>query len=189
MKRRRFVQAASACAMALVVNGAAAGDGDVSHLFGARVVDNARFKSPYLTADLDGDGVVDRIYIVIVKRGSSENGFAKDATVISGLWHSEPLGASGEDFALAIVLAKGERKFVLTAHEPAGADYFDSPIWSVPSIPLTIATRGSKQFLAFQKQEPRIMHDAVVVGSEAGIDTALYWNGKTFALFEPPEEP
>jgi len=28
-----------------------------------------------------------------------------------------------------------------------------------------------------------------VLGTEAGIDTALYWNGKTFALFEPNEEP
>jgi len=34
-----------------------------------------------------------------------------------------------------------------------------------------------------------IAKKALVVGTEAGIDTALYWTGKGYALFSPEEEP
>ena len=32
-------------------------------------------------------------------------------------------------------------------------------------------------------------HDILVVGTEAGIDTALYWTGQSYAWFQPVEEP
>src|SRR5262249_2976490 len=67
--------------------------------------------------------------------------------------------------------------------------YFDTPIWSGSTPPVAVAKRGSKAFREFQKQEKRIQHDVLVLGTEAGIDTALYWNGKTFALFQPNQEP
>jgi hypothetical protein len=108
----------------------------------------------------------------------------------SKLFYSEPLGAHAEKLALAIVLAKGKRKFLITGYEGEGVtDFFASPMWSEKSVPLSIAKKGSQAWRDFQQQEKRIRNDVLVVGTEAGIDMALYWNGKAFALFEPSEEP
>jgi lipopolysaccharide assembly outer membrane protein LptD (OstA) len=41
----------------------------------------------------------------------------------------------------------------------------------------------------FNAEEPGIKHDILVVGTEAGIDTALFWNGQNYVLFSPAEEP
>jgi len=56
-------------------------------------------------------------------------------------------------------------------------------------VPLSLAKRGSKVFADFQRQKKAIRNDVLVVGTEAGIDTALYWTGKGYALFSPDEEP
>ena len=162
----------------------------VTPLFGSRVSENARFKAPYLTADLDGDGAADAIYLVSIAAASPKAVIAADVTVSSRLFYSQPLGAHAEKLALAIVLAKGKRKFLITGYEGEGVtDFFDSPMWGETSIPLSVAKRGSQAWQDFQRQEKRIRNDALVVGTEAGIDMALYWNGKAFALFEPSEEP
>jgi hypothetical protein len=149
--------------------------------FGSRVVPVAGQSAPFATADLDGDGVPDSIYVVSVSSGST---LPPDVTVVSGLWSSTWRASSSTKRALAIVVGKPQRKFLI-----ADPDYFDTPIWSEKQLPLAVAKRGTKPFREFQVQEKRIQHDILVLGTEAGIDTTLYWNGKTFALFEPIEEP
>jgi hypothetical protein len=87
--------------------------------------------------------------------------------------------------ALFIKLGKSNRTFLLT--DMSG--FFDTPIWHQKPLPLEVAKRGSKTHSEFRAREKRIRHDILVLGTEAGIDTALYWNGKTFVLFAPAEEP
>jgi hypothetical protein len=162
----------------------------ITPLFGSRVSENARFKAPYLTADLDGDGAADAIYLVSIAAASPKAVIAPDVTVSSKLFHSQPLGAHAEKLALAIALAKGKRKFLVTGYQGEGvSDFFGSPMWSEKSVPLSVAKKGSQAWRDFQQQEKRIRNDVLVVGTEAGIDMALYWNGNAFALFEPAEEP
>ena len=169
---------------------AALSAGVITPLFGSRVSENTGFKAPYLTADLDGDGAADAIYLVSIAAASPQAVIAPEVTVSAKLFHSQPLVAHAEKLALAIVLAKGARKFLITGYEGEGAsDFFGSPIWGGKAVPLSIAKRGSPAFWDFQRQEKQIRNDVLVVGTEAGIDAALYWNGKTFALFEPNEEP
>lgn len=162
----------------------------VTSLFGSRVSENARFKAPYLTADLDGDGAADAVYLVSIAKASPKAAIAPEVTVSSQLFYSQPLGAHEAKLALGIVLAKGSRKFLITGYQGEDVtDFFDSPMWGEKSVPLSIAKRGSPTFLDFQRQEKHIRNDVLVVGTEAAIDMALYWNGKAFALFEPNEEP
>ncbi len=175
---------------AVLVSQAALSASAVTPLFGSRVSENPRFKAPYLTADLDGDGAADAVYMVSIAAGSPKAVIAPDVTVLPKLFDSQPLGPHAEKLALAIVLAKGQRKFLITGYQGEGvSDFFGSPIWGEKSIPLSVAKRGSQAFRDFQKQEKQIRNDVLVIGTEAGIDTALYWNGKGFALFEPNEEP
>jgi len=159
---------------------------DVSQIFGSRVAENPRFKAPVMIGDFDGDGVPDALYLVSVKPSSPAASFAKDVTVVDGLWYSQPLGSHGEKLVPAIVFGKTGRKFLLPGHEDSGTDFFESPIWSADPIPLSVAVKGSKQFMQFAKADKRIKNDVIVIGTEAGDDTALFWTGKKFAWYEPP---
>ena len=165
-----------AAASALALMGAASVPG-----FGDRVAAVASQPAPYASADFDGDGVADTVTVVSVAAGKA---LPADVTVISRLWASSWNANQNAGRALAIDLGKQHRKFLI-----ADPDYFDSPMWTEKRLPLSVAKRGSKTFNEFQAQEKRIRNDILVLGTEAGIDTALYWNGKTFALFEPAEEP
>jgi hypothetical protein len=174
----------------IMVPWVSAGQDDVSALFGSRVAANARFKAPLFTGDFDGDGTPDAAYFVTILPESAQAKLSHDVTVVGTLFGREPLGARGEAVALAIVQKGGRQKFLLTGYDGEGvSDFFDSPIWGSLPPPIDIAKRGSKAFQTFQAEEPRIKHDILVVGTEAGIDTALFWNGQNYVLFSPAEEP
>jgi hypothetical protein len=154
----------------------------VSLGFGDRVAPIANEPAPYASADFDGDGAADTVTVVSVAAGKTLPG---DVTVVPNLWASSSWhAAQGTKRALAIVVGKDHRKFLIV--DP---DYFDTPIWTEKQLPLAVAKRGSKDFKYFQSQEKHIKNDVLVLGTEAGIDTALYWDGKSFELFEPNEEP
>jgi hypothetical protein len=169
---------------------ATAGTDDLAALFGSRVTANERFKAPFAAGDFDGDGELDALYLVSIRGAAPDSILNSDVTVLGMLFGQEALGDRPEGLALAVRLAGGKGKFLLTGYEGEGVTaYFESPIWSDPEPPLGVAKRGSESFEAFRRQEPRIKFDVIVVGTEAGIDTALYWTGAGFALFQPSEEP
>ena len=171
-----FAQAAPAGAIA------PAGPPDIPALFGNRVKPIPPFGKPFLLGDFDGDGVVDALYLVRILQ-AGQGAIALDVTV-SDPWGKKPVADAGEPLALAIVSGQGQRKFLL--HD---ADFFSSPIWSQTELPLKIAKKGSPQFREFQRQAKGIKNDLLVPGTEAGIDIALYWDGKKYTLFWPKEEP
>jgi hypothetical protein len=149
----------------------------LSGQFGSRVTANARFKAPLFTGDFDGDGTPDAAYLVTILPESAQAKLAGDVTVIDTVFGREPLKG-------------GRQKFLLTGYQGEGVSgYFESPIWDSLPPPIDIAKRGSEAFQTFQAEEPSIKHDILVVGTEAGIDTALFWNGQSYVLFSPAEEP
>ena len=189
--RERALLALVACCgvLFIMVPWVSAGQ-DISTQFGSRVTANARFKAPLFTGDFDGDGTADAAYLVTILPESAQDKLAGDVTVIGTQFGREPLGARGEAVALAIVQKSGRQKFLLTGYDGEGvSDFFGSPIWGRLPPPIDIAKRGSKTFQTFQAEEPGIKHDILVVGTEAGIDTALFWNGQSYVLFSPAEEP
>lgn len=163
----------------------------IAELFGSRVTGIARFSSPYARLDFVGDGVADPVYLVSIAHGSSKLTISSDVTVVPdvfGVPPGHPLANNSERIALGVVLGRSGRKFLITDFDNS-AHFFDSPIWQEKSIPISVATRGSPAQKAFQKQAKSIENDILVLGTEAGIDIALYWNGKNFAVFWPNEEP
>jgi len=191
MRRLRNIALAVALMTGLATARAAAGQADdVPKLFGARVQADTRFQAPFATGDFEGDGRQDALYLVTILPGSAGGGIARDVTVIDGLFGEQPLGTRPEKLALAIVQEGGRRKFLFTGYQGEGvADYFDSPVWQQSPVPIQTATRGSKTFEDFQRQDRKIKNDFIVVGTEAGIDTALFWSGSGYVLFQPAEEP
>jgi hypothetical protein len=140
-----------------------------------------------LELDINGDGVPDVVRAVSVKPGKRLH--VPDEDQIYGLWGGQKVRTREARRALSIEFGgKWRHMFLITDVRPNGG-YFDTPQWSGSTPPISVAKRGSNAFKKFQKQEKRIRNDVLVLGTEAGIDTALYWNGKTFALFQPNEEP
>ena len=190
MPRHRVIAIAAALLIGLAgAQGVAGQADDVPKLFGQRVQANGRFQAPLATGDFEGDGKQDALYLVTILPGSA-GGFERDVSVIGSLFGQEPLGARPETLALAIVQDGGRRKFLFTGYQGDGvADYFGSPIWRESPVPVQIAKRGSKTFEDFRRQDGKIKNDFIVVGTEAGIDTALFWAGHGYVLFQPAEEP
>src|SRR5438045_8131950 len=85
--------------------------------FGDRVAPMKAQPVPYVTVDLDGDGAFDTVYVVSVAPGKA---LPTDLTVISNLWSSPWRTNTSTKRALAIVLGKTQRKYLL-----ADPNYFD----------------------------------------------------------------
>ena len=180
------------CGLALLagLTPAAAASDDLPGLFGPRVAAAKRFPNAVVTGDFDGDGLPDRAYLVTVKAGSATAKLAPDVTVNDKAFGIEPLGEHAEELALAIVPGSGKNKTLLPGYQGQDSkSFFDSPMWEEAKPPLSLAKRGSKTFAEFKKEKKAIRNDVLVVGTEAGIDMALYWTGKGYALFAPDEEP
>ncbi len=191
----RFAAMGSICGAMLATLASSAAMGappaDLPALFGSRVQPAAGFAAPAATGDLDGDGIPDQIYLVTIRPAAAHATFAPGVSVVGTVFGQVPLGSHGEKLALAVVQRNGAVKTILTGRVGAGddEDVFATPIWSSRPAPISLVKRGSKAFARFQRQDRAIRHDVLAVGTEAGIDMALYWNAGKFALFRPNEEP
>ena len=180
---RRPIVAGTLLLLALLRSASA--DGGAAS-FGSRLEPAAGFAAPLIVGDFDGDGAADRVYVVHILPRSPERTIAADVRPANP-WASreapEPLDAAADGLALVIVHGNGRGRFLLY-----GA-FLNSPIWQQRPLPLKLAKKGTAAFRHFAREAPAIRHDLLVLGTEAGIDVALYWNGARYAVFWPREEP
>ena len=131
-------------------------------------------------ADFDGDGVADEY---TVTRAAEK--VAKEA----GLQLVNPWAKvlkskkTPKGLGLVIRLTRTRQKFLV--HD---AEFFDTPMWTEGKVAPRVITKKDKQYKDWKKQVPALKADAIVLGTEAGIDILLYWDGK-WELFWPDEEP
>lgn len=71
-------------------------------------------------------------------------------------------------------------------HDP---DFFDTPIWKEGKPPVEVINKQDRRHREWKKQVPALQADALQLGTEAGIDILLYWNGKQWRIFWPDEDP
>lgn len=167
--------------MAAVVRGA----------FGGAVEVNVDHRPYFLTGDFNGDRFRDLVMVVRLKAAFRE--LPGGVTVLDPWRTRRPSPAGPGTLALAILHGGREGlhapplgRYLLTDQE-----FFATPIWQTPPlkdlIGLVSKPRASRQG---RRTLPRpAKGDAIRVATEAGIDTLLYWDGRTYRLYEPPEEP
>jgi hypothetical protein len=129
--------------------------------------------------DFDGDGKPDSLQAVAV----AANFQPTERMQMLNLWDKAALKPPSP-MALSLKHGNGNQEFLLYA-----ATYFTSPIWRSPQLPLEIIQQGSPIHKLWQKQVKALKGDGIVLSTEAGVDTLLYWDGKTYRLFLPPEQP
>lgn len=186
--RRRTVAGMAGAGLVLAAMALAASDApaqaapaDLAALFGPAIAAHPLAATPFAELDLDGDGKPDRVWVVRVSRGGAE-ALAKD-TRRANPFGKRGLARGGEPLALAIAHATGERWLV---HD---GEFFATPIWSARPLPLEPARRGAKRHREAVAAGARPRGDLLLLGTEAGIDVALFWNGRGYVVNAPKEEP
>src|ERR1041385_5822814 len=138
------------------------------------------FAAKCFAADFDGDGLADEFAIT-----RTAETVAKETGVrVVNPWHEKQSSSqSAEGLGLVIRLSRAPQKYLL--HD---AEFFRTPIWKEGTPPVHVITKKDKGYAAWKKQVPALRADAIELGTEAGIDILLYWDGR-WRLFWPKEEP
>ena len=133
-----------------------------------------------IAADFDGDGVADEY---AVTRAAEK--VAKEAGVkLANPWEKVLKSKKPpKGLGLVIKLTRTPQKFLV--HD---AEFFDTPMWTEGTVKPRVITKKDKKYKDWKKQVPALKGDAIELGTEAGIDILLYWDGH-WQLFWPDEEP
>jgi hypothetical protein len=164
----------------------------IRNLFGTRIGPADDRKPYYWTGDFNGDNITD--LLVMVRLKGPTRALPKDIVVLSFWNASAQSNPSPQDSELALAIIHGSDAGWNTA--PAGKylihskDFFSSPLWESTSTKelISIVRIGSKKSRA-TGPPVAAKGDSISLATEAGIDTFVYWNGKTYRLFEPAETP
>ena len=134
-----------------------------------------------LAADFDGDGVADEFTIT---RDAAK--VAKEAgIVLVNPWKKKSDSArSPEGLGFIVRLSRGAKRYLLCDPE-----FLGTPAWKEKKPPVETIVRTDPRYRAWKKEVPALKADAIQLGTEAGIDILLYWDGKQWRLFWPAEEP
>jgi hypothetical protein len=131
-----------------------------------------------MAADFDGDGVADEFTIT---RDAAKA--AKGAAVrLANPWEKTKQAPKG--LGLIVKLSRAPQTYLL--HDPT---FFKSPMWLESKPAAEVIAKKDRRYAAWKKQVPALQGDAIQLGTEAGIDILLYWNGKEWRLFWPKEDP
>lgn len=134
-----------------------------------------------LGADFDGDGVADEYKVTRAAEQVAKEPGMKVANPWQAVVKSKK---SPKGFGLVIGLTRPPQKFLL--HD---AEFFATPMWTEGKPPFRVISKSDKRYRDWKKQVPALRGDAIEIGTEAGIDILLYWDGKAWRLFWPDEEP
>jgi hypothetical protein len=133
-----------------------------------------------LAADFDGDGAADEFTIT------------RDAAIVArraGIHTSDPWRFPDQ----AKTPPKGLGFILRLTHPPQTyllhGSFLTSPMWTEKKPPVEVITKKDRRYRAWKKQVPGLRGDALQVGTEAGIDILLYWDGKRWSVFWPDESP
>ncbi len=129
--------------------------------------------------DFDNDRAKDTLTVVRVT-----SAFRPSSRVqLFNFWGNAPL-KTPENLALQLISSR--RKQPILIHSQ---NYLDSPLWQGQQLPIQIIKRGTSAYQTWRQQVGTLRGDGIVLGTEAGIDTLLYWNGETYRLYSPPDLP
>jgi len=134
-----------------------------------------------VAADFDGDGVADEFTLT-----REANKVTSDSTVrLVNPWDKAKASKKpAKGLGFIVRLSRTPQTYLL--HDP---DFFNSPSWKEGKPPVEVITKKDPRHREWKKQIPALQFDALQLGTEAGIDILLYWNGKQWRLFWPDEEP
>ena len=139
------------------------------------------FATSVLAADFDGDGVADQFTITHdAAKAAKEAGI-----VLVNPWRkSGSAKPKPEGLGFIVRLSRVGKRYLLCDPE-----FLSTPAWKEQKPPVETITKTDPRYRAWKKEVPALKGDVIQLGTEAGIDILLYWDGKQWRLFWPKEEP
>jgi hypothetical protein len=146
----------------------------------------------YLTGDFNGDGMQDIVIVVRIRERRSA--LPKDVRLINPFWYSPKVTfpanpAAEKPLALVIIHSwktpQTATKFLLVGEAPLLIFVYDrtSDPESAKGLMELMSKRGKRS--RGQTFPPAAKGDVILLGTEVGSDSPLYWNGRTYKWEEP----
>ncbi len=136
------------------------------------------FAAGVRAADFDGDSVADEFKITHdAAKAAQEPG-----VLAVNPW--KQTAKPSRDLGFIVRLSSTAKTYLLHDHE-----FLSTPAWKEQKPPVETIAKTDKRYRDWKKQVPALKGDAIQLGTEAGIDILLFWNGKQWRLFWPKEEP
>jgi hypothetical protein len=164
----------------------------VRRLFGGGVKPATDYKPYFLTGDFNGDRLKD--LLVLVRVQNTRSGMPQEVRVLNPWGYETQNSSDTALLALAIIHGSSENWETQT---PAGRflltdrDFFSTPIWEsgTQNNLLSVIRKSSLKAKRRGNARSRGKGDAIGLATEAGVDEILYWDGQTYRLEAPQEEP
>lgn len=136
-----------------------------------------------LRGDLNGDGAEDLVAVVVHGAGRLAGGVTRVHPWPSDEGATDDLAAGSR--ARVAVIHGGSARRAFLIHDPNPVSILDAGAAKEISIlpRARLAAEGGDELAEAARG------DVVVVPTEAGIDTYLYWDGSTYQAYEPMEMP
>ncbi len=171
-------------------NKAAEAQSTITRLLGKSVEVATEHKSHILVGDFNGDTFSD--LLVLTKLKTARSGLPKNVKVLNP-WGYESKDSSGTS-GLALVIIHGTSAGWDSSNSPGtylltDRDFFSTPIWEAKQDGLLSVVKKSAKRGKRLSSGKMAMGDTINLATEAGIDVTLYWDGKTYRLDTPQEEP
>jgi len=160
--------------------------------FGSAVEAVTGFKPFYLTGDFNGDGMQDIVIVVRIRERRSA--LLKDVRLLNPFYASPKVTfpsnpAAENNLALAIIHSwktpESAEKLLLIGEAPIPIFVYDRA--STPESAkdlMQLMSKGGKRRRG-QTFPATAKGDVILLGTEVGSDSPLYWNGKTYKWVEP----
>ena len=156
-------------------------------VFGPSVVLDERHQSKQWAGDFNGDGEKDTLMAVVIKENVKQ--FSNAFELIQPWPLNEPVleqnDAAHKPVHYGLVLIHGGQKRPVLLYDANPV----SILGTQAAQSLHTVEHNKISNLEEETLQNNAKGDVIVIPTEAGIDTYLYWNGETYRALEPKEVP
>ena len=151
----------------------------------SKVILDVSKTSEVLQGDFNGDGLDDLAAVFLPVSDIKDT----DRLKVIKLWNYPGQVSSGK-FHKSIVIFHGSKSGWLSDATQSFVLLDTTAALETPSFELLLSRVGDKDYRNHASYLPvKLKSDLIIVPTEAGIDTYIYWDKNSYKLFEPEEIP
>ena len=157
----------------------------VKKLLSSKAVIDINNASTVIQGDFNGDGINDFAVVFLPVAEIT----ASNKLKVTKLWNYPGSVSSGK-LHKSLAIFHGSKSDWLSDATQVFVLLDDTAALETPSFELLISRIGDKEYKNHTSYLPvKLQSDLIILPTEAGIDTYIYWDKDTYKLFEPEEIP
>ena len=137
--------------------------------------------APLWAGDFDGDGSADRLWLLAPGSQLRANDWVRDP------WKDRQRRFDAT--ALTLVVQHGGGAVSARCTLIQSRSFFATPIWEEGEKPIHVLPRGEAAAKQWRHVTRGWRGDGILLGTEAGVDLLLYWDGRRYRVAYASEAP